>query len=125
MMRFVREIGIAEAIPPRRFAAFAGREQRLVKQASAGAAVAGVCISPGPARPGRSHKVVVAGKVEVEFGEAVAAGAAVTSDLDGRAVTAAPELPPASIAGYAIADVPAGGCGAVFLGTPLRQAPLG
>ena len=66
-----------------------GANNTQVLQASAGADfVIGVCHQPGGAASGERVDVVINGVCDVEFGAAVARGALLMSDAQGRAITA-------------------------------------
>jgi hypothetical protein len=62
----------------------------VIQAAAATAALIGVCVQPKGALTTERCDVQLAGEVMIEAGAAFAAGAMLTSDAQGRAVTAAP-----------------------------------
>lgn len=77
-------------VGPRRIVKIGAADMEVVEAAAATDNLYGVSLSPVSRAAGERIDVVLSGTVDVELGGTVARGARVTSDSQGRAVTAAP-----------------------------------
>ncbi len=114
--------GTAEAaIAPYRIVKFGAADGGYVQSAAAADFNAGVCESVGPAS-GERLDVVKAGIADVEFGGTVTRGQPLTSDANGKAVTAAPAAGAnVRIIGFAEVSAVAGDIGQVWVKPGIMQ----
>lgn len=106
----------AAAIEPYRLATHGGADQYAAKATGASAAIIGVVDQLGADAADDEVDVNRSGLAEVEFGGNVTRGDPLTSDAQGRAVTAAPAAGAnAYVIGYAEKNGVSGDIGAVFI----------
>ena len=104
------------AITQRRYVKFGTVDGTVTQAASAADALIGVCIQPGGALDGERVDIRRLGMGEVEYGGNVTRGDRLTSDAQGRAVTAAYHTHTENTAAAYTQNATTGQASAVFVG---------